>query len=231
MTRVGVLTGMAGEARLVERAVTGVEPPPIIACAGAEAGRARREASRLVAEGAAALLSFGLCAGLDPGLRPGRLVCPERVTSPDGPVRPVDRTWRITALAALDSIGRDATDGALAGCAHMLARPADKRALATRTGAVAADMESHVLAEAAAEAALPFLVLRAVGDPAERALPPAALDALTDDGETRPLAVMLGLLRDPRQLPALVRLAWEARAAYASLGDVARLGPAVFLGP
>lgn len=228
MNRVGVLTGLAGEARLVERAAARLPRPPLVACAGADAGRARREARRLLAERPAGLLSFGLCAGLDPALRPGGLVCAERVVLPDGRALPADPAWRERVLAEAEHRGLRCAAGAVVGSERVLATALDKRALAAKSGAVAADMESHALAEAAAEAGLPLLVLRAVGDAAARRLPRPALHALREDGSTSPAAVLAGLARAPGEAPALVRLAWDVRAGYAALGDVARLAPVLF---
>ena len=60
-------------------------------------------------------------------------------------------------------------------------------------------------------------MLEAVIDPAERALPPAALVGLRPDGTPDVGAVFGSVLRRPTQLPALVQTALDARAARAAL--------------
>ena len=87
-------------------------------------------------------------------------------------------------------------------------------------------MESHAVAAEAVAAGLPFLVIRAIADPAGRALPAAALAGLSPDGGARPWAVLLSLLCRPDQLIGLVRLIGDSAAGFAALGGVgSRLGP------
>jgi hypothetical protein len=87
-------------------------------------------------------------------------------------------------------------------------------------------MESGAVAEACVAAGKPFAVLRAVADPMNRAIPDYALQGLKEDGTTDVMPVLLGLLRRPATLPALLGLARDSRAALASLGSAARLlGP------
>ncbi len=208
---VGVLVGLAAEARLVRRAAKGLDPQPLVAVSAADPARAEALAHELVAADAGGLLSVGLAAGLDPALPPGRLLLPTEVLDPDGRRWPTDAGWR-------GRVDLDAEPGPLAGCDSLLKTVADKAALARTGGALAADMESHRLARVAAAAGLPFLVLRAVADPAGLALPPAAWDAVDHEGRSRGLAVAGRLLRDPRQLPALLALARAAGRAERSLG-------------
>ncbi|MCI0466858.1 MAG: phosphorylase, partial [Beijerinckiaceae bacterium] len=85
------------------------------------------------------------------------------------------------------------------------------------TGALAADTESHVAARAAAAHNLPFAAFRVVADPAHRQLPHAALAAIRPDGSIAVGAIAGSLLRDPRQIPQLVRTANDARAAFFAL--------------
>ena len=69
MTRFGVVTGLAVEARLIEKAfVREPRAAPALICAGPGPERARAAAARLAAAGADTLVSFGLCGGLDPAL-------------------------------------------------------------------------------------------------------------------------------------------------------------------
>ena len=84
MTRTAFIVGLAAEARVLRRAAGGLDPslPGRIACAAAAPERARAGAERLLAEGAGALVSFGIAGGLDPVLMPGDLVLPERVGLP-----------------------------------------------------------------------------------------------------------------------------------------------------
>jgi adenosylhomocysteine nucleosidase len=84
-------------------------------------------------------------------------------------------------------------------------------------GALALDMESHVVAREARVAGLPFLVLRAVADPAGRDLPPAARVGLDCDGRPQLRRVMGSLLAGPRQLPALIAVARDAARALTAL--------------
>ncbi len=71
--------------------------------------------------------------------------------------------------------------------------------------------------EFAAEKALPFAVLRAVTDPAELDLPPAAMVALKDDGSVDLGKVLFAVLKQPKQIPALIALGKDAKAARAAL--------------
>jgi hypothetical protein len=87
-------------------------------------------------------------------------------------------------------------------------------------------MESHAVAAIASAAKIPFLVLRAIADPVDQALPQVAREALRPDGIIRIRATFGGLLREPGQLVALLRLARQSALALAALRRGVRLaGP------
>lgn len=166
--------------------------------------------------GAGALLSFGLAGGLAPLLQPGDLLLPGRVLAADG-------EW--LADPALQTRLGGATPGALWGGGAVLATAAAKAALHRSSGAAAVDLESAAVARVAARHGLPFVVLRAVCDPAGRDLPRAALVALDSAGRIGPLRVLAAALANPRELSALMVLGADAaRARRALLGRVQTLG-------
>ena len=171
--------------------------------AGAEAA-----AEFLVTRGVSALVSFGLAGGLDPALLAGTLVVADAVIEA-GHRYPTD-----PALSA--RLGTPTTQSVLAGTA-ILADPAAKRAARAATAAAIIDLESGAVARVAARHNLPFAVLRAVCDPAGRALPPLALAALDSGGRIGPGRVIAALLRHPWQIPALLGLARDAMRARAAL--------------
>jgi adenosylhomocysteine nucleosidase len=217
--KLGVLTGLAAEARLLERALTGSDV--IVARTGAVPERARGAAESLVAAGAGALLSFGLAGGLDPRLRAGDLVLADRVVLPDGRSIPTTPAWHEAAWLRIGAGNRTLT-GAVAGSPTLLTSVADKRRIHQETGALAADMESHALAAVAANAGLPFLVLRAISDPVTCDLPSVARIPLHPDGRVRIAAALRHLCANPREWPHVQRLGRDTRAGLHGLRRVVR---------
>ncbi|HXP31927.1 MAG TPA: nucleoside phosphorylase [Stellaceae bacterium] len=209
--RVAAITGLAVEARIARGAGL------VAVATGGDAARTEAAAERLLAEGASALLSFGIAGGLDPGLAPGSLLLPRLVRSEDGATFPVDAAWRARVLTALRASGLVPEEGDLLGAARIVAASSAKAELHRRTGAIAVDLESHVAAQAAAQAGRPFLALRAVADPAWCVLPAAAVLPLDDEGRPRLGRVLLCVLRDPRQIPALLRVARDTARALTAL--------------
>ena len=202
----GLVTGLAAEMRLASRlgrAAAGGGMPP-----GAEAA-----AERLVAQDATALVSFGLCGGLDPALRPGAVLVPRAVADPAG-------TYATDARLA-DLLGGWSC-ATLAAATAPVARREAKRALFAATGAAGVDLESGAVAQVAARHGLPFAVLRAVCDPATLDLPPLALAALDAGGTIRAGRIAASLLARPGQIGALLTLARAATAARTAL--VGRVG-------
>lgn len=222
MSRLGIVTGLVAEADCIARQAGDLAPParPMLYCAGADRERALSGALRLVEDGANALMSFGMAGGLDPGLAPGALICADAVQAPEKQTLATSRAWRQGLMTLIGEVAAVSV-GAVVTTARPVASVAAKEALARDTGAVAVDMESHGVAAAAAEAGVPFVVVRAVADPAWRALPPAVLAGIGPDGRPRPLAVMLRLLLRPQDIGDVLRLAGDNRAALASLGGVA----------
>lgn len=197
---IGIVTGMAAEARIA------AHKGPALPGGGTARG-AEQAARRLVRHGAAALISFGVAAGLDPALKPGSLVIASEVLY-DDILYPCD-----AALA-----GRwGARHGRMLTSPVPVVTAGEKARLFATTGACAVDMESGPVARIALERNLPFACVRAVCDPAHRTLPPAALVALDRGGHIAPLRLLASLARDPRQIGTLLALGRDAAAARAAL--------------
>jgi adenosylhomocysteine nucleosidase len=210
-----VVTGLVAEARAADlpsgRAIAG----------GADPIRLEAELERALSDGAEAILSFGLAAGLEAGQGAGTLVIPAEVVGANERYA-TDPRWSERMRAALGNADRRP----IAGVDAPLIRPGDKAHLHQTTGAVAADMESCGAARLALLARKPFAALRVICDPVERALPPAAVVGMKADGRVNLAAVLASLLRYPGQLPDLMRVAAEARTAMRRLAHCRRtLGP------
>ncbi|MDD9904126.1 MAG: hypothetical protein OXT06_11200 [Rhodospirillaceae bacterium] len=210
---------MKSEAALLYAAAQDGSDPvcPMIAATGGDPLRAENAAREFATAGAAGLVSFGIAGGLDPALQPGDLILAEGVRLPDEDVISTQASWR-TALAAAAA---GTADGLMYGSDLAVSQTDDKARLFTDYGVRAVDMESHGVARAARETGLPFLIVRAIADPADRTIPPAALAGLGPDGEQRPIAVMLAMLRNPAQVPALIQLARDAKTALRRLAAAA----------
>jgi nucleoside phosphorylase len=170
-------------------------------------------------------VSFGVAGALVPGLDPGDLVTATRVVAADG------RTlWEGEPLPV-----RRATAVVVCAVPAVVDDPRERAALAARTGAAVADMESGPLAASGRLAG----VVRAVSDTA--ALPVGRLGrAATPEGEIRwgvlagafarePVRAVRSAVRGRRALAALERAAAEL-AGDASAGAEAG-GPPVRAGP
>jgi len=204
---VGFVTGLAAEAKLL-RPLGGHHP---IALSGATAEGAERAVQQLLRAGVRAVVSFGVAAGLDPALRPGEIVLPERVVQGER-VFATDPALRAWLGGRTGAVG-----GSLLHSDALVASGGEKRRLFEATGCAALDMESGSAARMADEACLPFAALRAVCDPAWRDLPPAAVCAIGADGRIDAVRLAVSLLRYPSQLPVLFALARDAAAARRAL--------------
>ena len=132
---------------------------------------------------------------------------------------PTDERWH-DALAERIRHGMRDT---IAGSDAILIDASEKAALFHRTGAVAVDMESHIAARAAAALGLPFAALRVVSDGWRDVLPAAASSAIGPDGEVRTGAVLRSVVRNPSQIPDLIRTARNSSRAFATLVDCRNL--------
>ncbi len=200
-----MVVGMAFESRIA------AGPGVRVVCSG-NGGRLAADLETLIAQGCRGLVSFGIAGGLAPGLRPGTCVIATEIIANDRRLE-TNALW----LERLRTVLPNAVHGPLAGVSSALTEPSAKRTLHQTTGAIAVDMESHVVADIAASRGLPMTAIRVIADPAERALPNAALAGMRPDGTTDIAAVMRALARRSWDLPALCRVAFDTRAARAGL--------------
>jgi adenosylhomocysteine nucleosidase len=204
-------SGLAMEAKIAEAAGFSV----LLGAGNRE--RTARLVETAIAD-ARCLVSFGIGGGLMPQLRAGDVII-------SGEVVAEGRSWRgnellcrrLADLAA--EIG--AFSGPVLGSRRILATRRAKARAWAETGALAVDLESDLVARAAADAGIPFVVLRAVSDSLSRNLPPAALIPLAEDGTPDMIRVLAAVLRRPHRHLGLLGLARETRRALSAL-----VGPA-----
>jgi adenosylhomocysteine nucleosidase len=208
------LVGLAFEARIA------AGPGVLVICRGGDC-RAAEVLPVAAQHGCRSIISFGVAGGLAPDLVPGDCVVASTII--DYPiVRATDPMWSGQLLELIP----EARHGPVVGVNSVVSNPADKQKLHDLTGAVAVDMESHLVARLAASHGLSFASVRVVIDPADRVVPPAALVAMAPGGGTDVASLLWEILARPSQVAALVRIAADAYAARAALLRLRRvLGP------
>ncbi len=216
---IGVVCGLKSEAQVVARAVDASNIR--VGVSGANAARAEEIAREFCSQGATAIISVGVSGGLDPSLAPGDLIIGDRVLCGAG--KDYQSDPRLLDAMADEPASTKAKVGAFFGADEIIESTEKKATLYRDHGALGVDMESHGAARAAASVGVAFLAIRAIADPADRALPAAALGAIAADGSTRMLATLGAALRDPKQFPALMKLGADSSAALKTLGR--DLGP------
>ena len=227
LINLGIVTALPGEARLLtrrkcaplssHRLVDNVQ----LQLSGMGPVAAERAAQTLVNSGCGALVSWGCAGALAPHVTAGTLLLPGQVVNAEGQCYFTDPEWRERLAKSLQ---QDYEEAALLSTDQPVASVEAKARWYTSTQAVAVDMESAAVAAVAKDNGLPFLVIRAVADTAGSEVPVAALQALSDDGELQPLAILTALAKHPGQIPALIKLGRCFSAAQASLAHVAERG-------
>ena len=231
--RVAVIAALSFEKEPLELAITANEsdaagPGPAepmsrisIHQCGVGAERALRAARDALTQGAVGLVSWGVAGGLDPALAAGTVVLPSTLLTLNGRRFQADPTWRET-LSALLAPELTVHEGELLNTEEILTTPSAKARLAAATGAVAVDMESAAIAEAAAAAGRPFVVLRVIADAAGDSLP-AAIGRFVDSNGNSCLRSVLKTACRPAEWKRLWRLAQRSREAQRTLARAASL--------
>jgi adenosylhomocysteine nucleosidase len=181
--------------------------------------RAAEGAQRAIDSGADLLVSWGFAGGLGAAVAPGTVVLPRRVLEQGAEPLRVAAAWhaRLSALAGELALEQ----GDLLTVRAALESPAEKRAAAAATHAVAVDMESMAVAATAARARVPFVALRVVVDGLDDALPPGAETWIDARGNRRMTAALRAAV-DVRQWRSLLTLAKRYRVASGVLDRLAR---------
>ena len=84
------------------------------------------------------------------------------------------------------------------------------------------EMESAAVARVAVEHNIPFMGIRAISDPWNEELGFSIQDFCDEQLRIRPIKVLATILRRPRIIPQLIRLAWNSRVAAKSLGTASK---------
>ncbi len=200
--KIGFVTGLQAEARWLREAGF------MVGIGGGTPDGAQTAAQALVRQGALGLVSFGLAGGIQPALGPGTIIVPPAVSE-------ASRTYAVD-IRLMAFLGGSTGDLLYAG-KRMAVTQHDKNLILKRHKAAAIDLESGAVARVAQSHGLPFAVLRAVADPADFTLPPAAEVGLREDGSVNLPAILYSVMRQPKQLPHLLTLARHAKAARAAL--------------
>jgi adenosylhomocysteine nucleosidase len=192
------VAGMAFEARIAARAGTHV------VCVG-NTQKLTNVLLSAIGKDCRGLISFGVAGGLSPALKAGTCIVGSAIHA--GKTRfATDENWSWNLLRAIPG----AIHGEIAGAPAPVARLEEKRALYFGTGALAVDMESHVVASVAAARRLPMAAVRVITDSAHYGLPQCALAAMRADGTIDIAAMIRSIMKAPGELPMLLRTARDA---------------------
>jgi len=185
----------------------------VVAESGAGRHRARRAAQALIdAHHPTWVLSCGFAGALQPQIKIGQIVVADRLLAADRP--PVQIDVKMPADPA-----RGLHVGAILTTDQIVRSVVEKQAIATQSGALCVDMESHAVAEFCRDQGLRCLAIRVMTDDLSRDLPPEVLSVFGSTGAVRMGAVVGALWKRPSSYQDLLQLREVAAQAAEKLAD------------
>ena len=159
------------------------------------------------------VISAGFSGGLSPALKVGDLVLATELADVEG------HTWTATWPGDLPSgtWNPPVTRGRVLTTTGLVDDPEQKRRLGEEYQAIAVDMESAVAARFCRQRGIPYGCLRSISDDWNTPLSPAVA-WLAPDGRVSWWRLLAALIRSPRLMGELWRLAKQTRTAARQLG-------------
>ncbi len=226
MSRIGIIAALPGEAKCLYRKRLAVALPieiekDILLClSGMGKTAALTGAKKLCTLNIDALVSWGTAGAIDDRLKTGDILIANRVIG-DNRLYSASSDWIkkvqnhflkasfrtfINPLASADSICDSAEK---------------KTALSKRTNAVAVDMESATLAAMARDHNMDYLILRVIVDEAHDTIPAMVTKHTDHLGRISAGRFLSSCLKQPGQIPAVVKLAKNYQKALSILRQIA----------
>ena len=210
-----ILTALAAERKILAN-------PPVaditIHQCGMGCESAYKQAPRLPA--GTILGNIGVSGGMAPGLGPGTIILVDGICNQCFRPACLKASYQpdVALVDMLEAVlreqGIDYRRGTVLCVDEPLLTPADKAKAHDRTGALAVDMESAGVAEAALRMGLTFFCLRVVCDPAQRGVARELLQGVDDRGNSRPFHLLATVCGHPRLFSGVLRMAGDfSRAA------------------
>lgn len=159
------------------------------------------------------ILSAGFAGSLQEWLHVGDVVLAAEVVDLGGNCWPTTWPGELPAGEWRPPLHR----GRLVTSPCLVTTPQEKQLLGQQAQALAVDMESAAMARLCTQHGIPFGCVRAVSDRVDTALSPKLLSLLSG-AKISPVRTLATLVRSPRLLPELRRLARDTRQASAQLG-------------
>ncbi len=159
------------------------------------------------------VLSVGFSGALQDSYRVGDVILATEVADGDGNCWPAN--WPNRELPSTRRLPLHF--GRLLTMPRLIGDPAEKLSLGQQHQAAAVDMETAVVARLCSERGVPFGCIRAVSDDLHTSLSPR-LVSLLDDGRVSASRLLAAVVRRPRLVGELWRLARHTRLAAEQLG-------------
>lgn len=158
------------------------------------------------------VVHFGLAGGLDPRLKVGDLVLPDKILCEAGDFvalgeGELKKTAEVLQMAFFS--------GSLYSSSSVLETPDQKQKIFGKTGALAVDMESFAVAILCRERGIPYVSIRAIFDPFDWNLADlAAAQSIDAGGEVNKKGLAIGVCKNPRLLLSLPK--FQRAASFAN---------------
>lgn len=158
------------------------------------------------------VVHFGLAGGLDPRLKVGDLVLPDKILCEAGGLIAIDAGLLKNAARGLRTAF---FSGSLYSSSSVLETPDQKQKIYKETLALAVDMESFTVAILCRERGISYVSIRAIFDPFDWNLADlAAAQSIDAGGEVNKKGLAIGVCKNPRLLLGLPK--YQRAASFAN---------------
>ncbi|WP_415716413.1 phosphorylase [Maridesulfovibrio sp.] len=183
--------------------------------------RAAEAAAMLCAEKPDLLLSIGVSGGLAPGIDAGSIIAATTIHSDIAEFNSWHETENDLKLRnELISACGKIQCGKLITAAKPVLTPQEKLFMFERTGAMAVDMESIAVAQAAKQAGIPFGCIRAISDDFKRGIPEESLAGVNENGQTQLSPILKAIIKRPGLILELIPMGRDYSKALKALGEI-----------
>jgi adenosylhomocysteine nucleosidase len=221
--KIGIIVAMTYEAKILEDEIGQLlgEIPFTVRVSSPGLKYAKKAAEQLLSEGHGFFISWGVSGGLNPSLKPGRLLISQQVTTVSD--QALEFTGNLGKRISNELKPLNPVLGRITSTEKPVVSPVEKSKLRNASNADAVDMESIAIAKIAKKNNCDFLSIRSIVDSANFEIPSSALAGMDSQENQAMFTVLKQLAYRPRELKSLVELSFHFRKALKTLSSSAKL--------